>query len=58
MLVRGRHDLIVKVKNEEIDGSLFRMFVKIPPSQLRQDVHEIGGFSWLCHQQQTATDGG
>ena len=44
--VRGRHDLIVKVKNEEIDGSPFRMFVKIPPSQLGQDVHMIGGFSW------------
>ena len=42
--VRGRHDLIVKVKNEEIDGSPFRMFVKIPPCQLGQDVHEIGGF--------------
>ena len=39
--VRGRHDLIVKVKNEEIDGSPFRMFVKIPPSQLGQDVHKI-----------------
>ena len=52
--VRGRHDLIVKVKNEEIDGSPFRMFVKIPPSQLGQDVHkigcvhEIGGFIWPC----------
>ena len=44
--VRGRHDLIVKVKNEEIDGSPFRMFVKIPPSQLGQDVHKIGGFSF------------
>ena len=46
--VRGRHDLIVKVKNEEIDGSPFRMFVKIPPSQLGQDVHMIGGFIWPC----------
>ena len=44
--VRGRHDLIVKVKNKEIDGSPFRVFVKIPPSQLGQDVHKIGGFSW------------
>ena len=43
--VRGRHDLIVKVKNEEIDGSPFRMFIKIPPSQLGQDVHKIDGFS-------------
>ena len=42
--VRGRHDLIVKVKNEEIDGSPFRMFVKIPPSQLGQDVHV--SFPW------------
>ena len=42
--VRGRHDLIVKVKNEEIDGSPFRVFVKIPPRQLGQDVHKIGGF--------------
>ena len=44
--VRGRHDLIVKVKNKEIDGSPFRMFVKIPPSQLGQDVHKIDGVSW------------
>ena len=43
--VRGRHDLIVKVKNEEIDGSPFRVFVKIPPSQLGQDVHKIDGVS-------------
>ena len=43
--VRGRHDLIVKVKNEEIDGSPFRMFVKISPSQLGQDVRMIGGVS-------------
>ena len=43
--VRGRHDLIVKMKNEEIDGSPFRVFVKIPPSQLGQDVHKIGGIS-------------
>ena len=43
--VRGRHDLIVKMKNEEIDGSPFRVFVKIPPSQLGQDVHMIDGVS-------------
>ena len=43
--VRGQHDLIVKVKNEEIDGSPFRVFVKISPSQLGQDVHKISGFS-------------
>ena len=41
--VRGRHDLIVKVKNEEITGSPFRVFVKIPLSQLGQNVREIGG---------------
>ena len=39
--VRGRHDLIVRVKNEEITGSPFRVLVKIPPSQLGQDVREI-----------------
>ena len=42
-LVRGRHDLIVKVKNEEITGSPFRVFVKVPLSQLGQNVREIGG---------------
>ena len=42
-LVRGRHDLIVKVKNEEITGSPFRVFVKVPLSQLGRNVHEIGG---------------
>ena len=41
--VRGRHDLIVKVKNEEITGSPFRVFVKVPLSQLGRNVHEIGG---------------
>ena len=41
--VRGRHDLIVRVKNEEIIGSPFRVLVKIPPSQLGKDVHEIAG---------------
>ena len=39
--VRGRHDLIVRVKNEEITGSPFRVLVKIPPSQLGQDIREI-----------------
>ena len=43
--VRGRHDLIVRVKNEEITGSPIRVLVKIPPSQLGQDVHEIAGVS-------------
>ena len=41
--VRGRHDLIVKVKDEEIDGSPFRVVVKIPPSQLGQPVWMIEG---------------
>ena len=41
--VRGRHDLIVKVKNEEIAGSPFRVFVKVPLSQLGRIVREIGG---------------
>ena len=41
--VRGRHDLIVKVNNEEITGSPFRVFVKVPLSQLGQNVREIGG---------------
>ena len=43
--IRGRHDQIVKVKNGDIDGSPFRVFVKIPPSQLGQDVRKIGGFN-------------
>ena len=41
--VRGRHDLIVKVKDKEIDRSPFRVVVKIPPSQLGQPVHQIEG---------------
>ena len=43
--VRGRHDLIVKVKDKEIDGSPFRVFVKIPPTQLGQPVRKIGGLN-------------
>ena len=43
--VRGRHDLIVKVKDKEIAGSPFRVFVKIPLTQLRQPVHTIGSLS-------------
>ena len=42
--VRGRHDLTVTVKNEEISGSPFRVFVKISPMQLGQHVRKIGGF--------------
>ena len=41
--VRGRHNLIVKVKDKEIDGSPFRVVVKIPPTQLGQPVHQIEG---------------
>ena len=41
--VRGRHDLIVKVKDKEIAGSPFRVFVKIPPTALGQPVCTIGG---------------
>ena len=41
--VRGQHDLIVKVKDKEIDGSPFRVVVKIPPTQLRQPVRKIEG---------------
>ena len=41
--VRGRHDLIVKVKDKEIDRSPFRVVVKIPPTQLGQPVHQIEG---------------
>ena len=32
--VRGRHDLVVKVNSENIPGSPFRVFVKVPPQQL------------------------
>ena len=43
--VRGRHDLIVKVKDSEIAGSPFRIFVKLPPSELGKGrIHEIGSF--------------
>ena len=44
--VRGRHDLIVKVKDKEIAGSPFRVFVKIPLTQLRQRVRTIRGLSY------------
>ena len=35
--VRGRHDLTVKVRGEEIEGSPFRVFIKFPLSQLGQE---------------------
>ena len=44
--VRGRHDLIVKVKDKEISGSPFRVFVKILPTQLGQHVRKIGNLSY------------
>ena len=43
--VRGRHDLIVKVKDKEIAGSPFRIFVKIPPTALGQPVCTIDGLN-------------
>ena len=44
--VRGRHDLTVKVRGEEIEGSPFRVFVKFPLSQLGQEdqTRMVGGF--------------
>lgn len=36
--VRGRHDLIVKVNNENIPGSPFRVFVRVHPSKLGSPV--------------------
>ena len=43
--VRGRHNLTVKVNGEEIEGSPFRVFIKLPPSRLGQEdqIHRIGG---------------
>ena len=41
---RGGYDLIVTVKESEIDGSPFWILVKLPPSQLGRDqVYVIGG---------------
>ena len=45
--VRGRHRLIVKVKDKEIEGSPFPIFAKLPPSQLGQgELREIGDLGW------------
>ena len=43
--VRGQHDLTVKVRGEEIEGSPFRVFIKLSPSQLGQkhQTRRIGG---------------
>ena len=40
---RGRHDLTVKVNGQDIAGSLFRLFVKIHPTQLGPPVRTITG---------------
>ena len=42
--VRGQYYLIMKVNDKEIGGSPFRVFVKVPPTQLGQPVHKIDGF--------------
>ena len=45
--VRGRHDLTVKVRGEEIEGSPFRVFIKFPLSQLgRKDQTRRFGDLW------------
>ena len=43
--VRGRHNLTVKVRGGEIEGSPFRVFVKFPLSQLGQEdqTRSVGG---------------
>ena len=45
--VRGRHNLTVKVRGEEIEGSPFRVFVKFPFSQLGQEdqTRRVGGLT-------------
>ena len=44
--VRGRHDLTVRVKDQEITGSPFQVFVRISPSQLGQNVRKIGDITY------------
>ena len=46
--VRGRHNLTVKVRGEEIEGSPFRVFVKFPLSQLGQEdqSRRVGDLRW------------
>ena len=43
--VRGQHDLTMKVRGEEIEGSPFRVLIKLPPSRLGQEdqIRRIGG---------------
>ena len=43
--VRGRHELIMRVKNKEITGSPLSILAKISPRQLGQDVREIVGLN-------------
>ena len=42
---RGRHQLSVAVNGVEIHGSLFAVFVKIPPTQLGTPVQVIEGLN-------------
>ena len=46
--VRGRHDLTVKVRGEEIEESPFRVFVKFPLSQLgrKDQTRRVGDLGW------------
>ena len=61
--VRGRHELTVRTKEEEIIGSPFRVFVTIPPLKLGQNVRKIGGvtYPWgiaINDKQQLVVPGG
>ena len=46
--VRGQHDLTVKVRGEEIEGSPFQVFIKLPLSRLGQEdqTRRIGEVKW------------
>ena len=44
-LVRGRHDLILKVNAVNITGSPFQVFVNIHTKQLGKPIHIIDGFN-------------
>ena len=63
--VRGRHDLTVKVRGQEIEGIPFRVLIKLLPSQLGQEdhTHRIGGFLYpwgiaINNKQQLIVAGG
>ena len=43
--VRGRHDLVVKVNEKEIEGSPFGVFVSIDPGRLGQPEHILTDFN-------------